>query len=285
MEIVEVGPGSQHLEAFFDLTPAALYGIDFRAWHESGGWDATYRAFTLLDGGRAVANVSFVRMRVRVSGRDLDAYQLATVGTHPDHRGRGHSRRLMTHVLDRVLPGAPVFLFANESTTGFYPRFGFRPWGERVFRCREEAPTGRRRFRRLSLGDREDLRILRSAVEAADPASDLFSARPLWGVVLFYALQGYGDSFHWCEDLGVVLSLRQVEEGYEVHDVFWRAPVDLKRLHEGLGGGRAEFTLAFAPDRLGATPVAASPYRGSPLFARGLDLPAAPFKFPRLSQT
>jgi ribosomal protein S18 acetylase RimI-like enzyme len=285
MPIVEVGPGSPHLEAFFRLTPAALYGADFRPWYEAGGWDRSYRAFTWLEGDRAIANVSFSKMLVRVAERDVEAYQLATVGTHPEHRSRGHARRLMDHVLGDVLRGAPVFLFANESTTAFYPRFGFRPRAEHLFRVTSDGPLAPRRFRRLFLRNPRDLALLRRAVDEADFASDLFSAKPLWGIVLFHALHGHGSSFHWCEELQLVLAVTEDAAGSVVHDVWWRRPVPLADLCECLGGGRRDLTLRFAPDRLSARLPPTGPYEESPLFARGLDLPSVPFKFPSLSQT
>jgi len=64
--------------------------------------------------------------------------EISGVATHPDHRGRGHARRLMLKLIRRqLLRGETPFLHvmrANEAAHGLYLRMGFRDYCETVVR-------------------------------------------------------------------------------------------------------------------------------------------------------
>jgi len=59
-------------------------------------------------------------------------WYLATIGTDPDHQGRGIGSALLRNVLDRVdLEGLPSYLESSkERNIAFYSRFGFEVTGE-----------------------------------------------------------------------------------------------------------------------------------------------------------
>ena len=62
--------------------------------------------------------------------------EVSGVCTHPDARGRGYARRLMTRVIGEIeREGKTAFLHALESNPAIriYQRLGFR-W-RRMFRC------------------------------------------------------------------------------------------------------------------------------------------------------
>lgn len=70
--------------------------------------------------------------------------QLGTVMTRPDLRKRGLGRFLMERVLeDWSCACQGIYLFANDSATGYYPRFGFSTSfeTEHVRPCRTAAPA------------------------------------------------------------------------------------------------------------------------------------------------
>ena len=112
-------------QSFFDLA-RATFGLDFAPWYASGGWTDLYRPYALEKDGEVVANVSVNLTRLR-RGESVGLFvQLGTVMTRPDLRKRGLGRFLMERVLeDWSCACQGIYLFANDSATGYYPRFGF----------------------------------------------------------------------------------------------------------------------------------------------------------------
>ncbi len=51
------------------------------------------------------------------------AYELGTVYTHEDHRGRGYASLLIRRILERE---DSIHVLCRESLSGFYTRLGFR---------------------------------------------------------------------------------------------------------------------------------------------------------------
>lgn len=58
--------------------------------------------------------------------------ELILLGLRPDCQGRGLGRVLLQHALQRLGPVACLVKTASESTTRFYQRAGFEPWGREL---------------------------------------------------------------------------------------------------------------------------------------------------------
>jgi GNAT superfamily N-acetyltransferase len=97
-EITSLDTG-QH-PAFCDYVRAVFTRADFSRWCAWGEWRDEYRAFTVMEGDRVVANASVMRMKLLVDGQPVTGYQLGAVGCLPSHRGRGLARRAMTAALE-----------------------------------------------------------------------------------------------------------------------------------------------------------------------------------------
>ena len=102
------------------------FGLDLERWYRAGDWGDRYRPYSLLHGGRVVANLSVSPMDFHLLGNELHLVQIGTVMTHPDYRGRGLIHFLMARALaDWRDKCGGFYLFANRDTLEFYPRFGF----------------------------------------------------------------------------------------------------------------------------------------------------------------
>lgn len=74
--------------------------------------------FAMEHEGSVIATVTSIRY-----GNDLA--WIGMVLTHPEHRGRGHARALMTQILDHLSDVATVKLDATEMGTPLYRELGF----------------------------------------------------------------------------------------------------------------------------------------------------------------
>ncbi len=61
--------------------------------------------------------------QVKPHGKDI--LELASIATHPDHRGRGLARRIIEELL-RTTP-RPLYLMCLERNGPMYEKFGFAP--------------------------------------------------------------------------------------------------------------------------------------------------------------
>jgi ribosomal protein S18 acetylase RimI-like enzyme len=274
-------------EAFLRYVPRVFPRADFRRWHALGGWTADYEAHGVADGDELVANVSVMRMRLVIDGREVRGAQLGAVGSVPERRGQGLVRPLLERVLaalDRKVE--LVLLYANETVLDFYPRFGFRRVPERVFELEAALLPAPTPAPRLSLDDPAQRARWLDACARALPPTERFGARDygaiaLWHVCNFhprdaYVLEG-GDAYAVAVQRGDTLHLL---------DLAATRPFDLLAAIPGLlHGPAARIRFGFCPERWCPDARAVEPGE-DPLFVRGdLSLPTEPFAFPALAHT
>ena len=112
--------------AAFNNLVEKVFGFSFEEWYRAGYWNEKYIPYTLFDGERAVANVSVNIMDFNTFGEQQRYIQIGTVMTDEDYRNKNLSRFLMEKVLDEWSEKCNfIYLFANNSTLGLYPKFGF----------------------------------------------------------------------------------------------------------------------------------------------------------------
>lgn len=274
-------------ERFFSLveTVFRVSGRNFRPWNERGGWHPGYEVFALERNGAIAGSVGRERMRFVIDGTEHEGYQLGAVATHPDHRGQGLSRRLLSSVLDDVA-GRPVILFGNERVVDFYPRFGFTRIDQSRFSAPADvapshaAPT-------LDLDKPEDRAWLSDLCRRARAPGTAFSARDYYSVLLWHLTYKPRPVFRLDEaDAAVVASIEG--DRLLLHDVIAPRPFDLRRTLPRLTP-RHVTTLEFGFGPEEWWPQAASSLADepdSPFFVRNLPpLPGRAFRFPDLAQT
>jgi GNAT superfamily N-acetyltransferase len=274
-------------EAFLRFAPRVFPSISFRRWYELGAWDEGYQTFSIVEGDEIVANASLQRMNLIVGGRRVRGWQFGAVGTLPTHRGRGLQRRLIPRALELAGPHDLVFLFANDTVTDFYPRFGFRRLTERWFRAEQSVAPAAERARQLRLDSDQDRALLARIASQAQPVTARFGAADYGTVLLWYWANFYADNFHYIESDDAIVVMEQEDDLLRIVDVLAPRRMDLRRCLPSLATrpvSRLEF--GFTPEVCWPDAVPAAEYLDSPLFVRGpCELPQGPFKFPMLAQT
>ncbi|WJH35851.1 GNAT family N-acetyltransferase [Paenibacillus sp. CC-CFT747] len=156
-----------------------VFGLSFEEWYQAGGWDGRYVPYSFLEGHRLAANVSVSRLELVMNGKRHKAVQIGTVMTAPECRGQGLAAALMREVLADYETECDVFyLFANRNVLEFYPRFGFRPIGQRQFRLPADRTAAARDYAAGPSGAGEG-----SGLPAGSPGSaDRFDGEPPGGM-------------------------------------------------------------------------------------------------------
>lgn len=275
--------GAAH-ERFHAFVPLTFRTVDFRRWAARGGWNEDYTAYLLEDGGDIVASVGVTRLRLVLAGATSEGWQLGAVATHPERRGRGHSRVL----LDAVLAGlgaAPVLLFANERVLDFYPRFGFRAVAQRRFIADAALLPALVPARRCDVADAGARAALAALCAEAIVNDDTFGARDYYSTLLWHLTYRPIDAC-WLDDGNAVAAVERDGDTLILHDLIARRPFDLAAALPALiDAPAARIEFGFRPQRWWPTASEAGEYDGSPLFVRNLPLPDTALRFPDLAQT
>lgn len=271
--------------AYCEYVRTVFTRADFSRWCAWGEWNEDYRAFTVLEGERVVANASVMRMDLLVEGEPLTGYQLGAVGCVPTHRGRGLARRAMEAALQHC-GDAPVLLFANPTVRAFYPRFGFKPEDEAIF-CAEEsfAPAGPP-AEALDVGDEGVRRQIHALCAEGAPLTRRFGARGYGRILTWYYAAGFARPLRRLgPDLLVVAGVE--DETLYVDAILARGHLDLRPFIPRLIEAPIKrLRFGFTPDLWwpGAAAVGVDP--DPDLFLRGFPRPLrGPHKFPILAQT
>lgn len=177
-------------DRFFRFVAGVFPGIDaerWAVWRDRGAWRDAYEVLSLVDGKQIVSTIGVTRMQLVVGGVARTGLQLGAVATLDSYRGQGLSRRLMEWMFaERSSPHQPVFLFANESVLGFYPRFGFRHVPQHRWVLRVKIAPEASRARRFDPESAEDRRRLAAICGEAKAIPGSLTARDYYPIALWH---------------------------------------------------------------------------------------------------
>lgn len=275
-------------EAFLKFVPRVFPRISFRRWYEHGGWTERYAVFALVEGDQIVANASLTRMQIVLRDQEIGGWQIGTVGTLPEARGRGLQRQLIPYLLEHTDPRDLVFLFAIHQVLDFYPRFGFKRVREQLFHAEHHASPEGQSLRVLDPASAEDRALLLRVAAAAQPVTTLFGARNYGATVLWYWLNfaRYRRLVHAPEH-DAILIVDQSDELLRIYDILAVSSFELARcLPRIIASPITRLEFGFTPTRYWPQATPRADHTDSPLFVRSPhQLPTEPFKFPMLAQT
>jgi len=267
--------------ADFDDLIKEVFGFSFEPWIARGLWDERYESYSIIENGKMLANVCIFKTDMIICGKPTRAHQFGAVATRASERGKGLSRLLMNHVLDKY-PDTLAFLAANPSVTGFYPNFGFMPIQTYRPIMDVEINNPTERAQKCSPEDE----ILRKALYGKRIYSNLVDSVNTQPIQLFHFImnEDYENSIYFLPGCGAIVVATQIDCTLLLSDVISAKPLTFDQLIKELpfsGVKRVEF--GFCPDWLGIAPRWKA--LDEPYFIRGSwNLPEY-FRFPALSET
>ena len=273
------------LRRIFELLDLAFPGLSLsdqeRAARPLGcRWEEISTPFVYRDGGRPVSHVGVLEIPMVLEGREVRAGGIHAVCTHPDFRGRGLYKTLMSEVM-RWCEDRCQTLVLTTSQPFLYEPFGFRVMPE----CRFTGllagfPEGQG-VRQLDFGRARDVALLRRVLSARAPVSLLL------GIVREQAVFAFNETLrplHYSDKLDVVLSLEIEGTTLLLFDVVGKKPPHLFEIVEMVPAPIERVEVYFCPDQLGGdlTPESHILSGDDLLMVRGsFPLEGKPFMLPR----
>ena len=189
------------MQSFFALAEE-IFDLSFQKWYEQGYWGKQYIPYTLFDNSKAIANVSANIIETQVNNQPKLYIQIGTVMTAPAYRNKGYARRLIHLLLQQWEHKCNgIYLYANDTVLDFYPKFGFEPAKEYLFK-KEIIPNSLPLIP-LNMDDQQSVSMLKNYYQRGNP----FCARPLlnnFGLLMFYCGGPMKDCVYYIPQLDCI---------------------------------------------------------------------------------
>ena len=237
---------NDELRAEFNDLALSVFHFSFEKWYQDGFWQDSNQPYTLFDGGKAVANISVNRMELMYGGELRHHIQLGTVMTDPAYRRQGLCRYIMDEIR-RDWGGScdAMFLFANQSVLGFYPKLGFqREW---EYLCKVPVQCGGGSPQKLCMDSAADREKLRHYYLKRNPFSTLQVVNS-YSVLMFYCSNFMKESVYYLPGSDAVVIAEEDQEQLHCHDIFCGENKRLDDILEEVSSAKVtQAVLGFTP--------------------------------------
>jgi len=254
--------------------------FDFRFWYDLNLWDENYESYSIIDNGEIVSNICVYKTQVLFNKKQYFALSVGAVATKKEYRGRGLSRVLMEHIIEKY-ENVPMYLSANDSVVNFYPRFGFERIYEKLPVCECEI-NNNVQPNKLVYDDPRVWNYVYNRINFSQKLDCLNTAC----INIFHIYWGYlRDCIYELPEIDTMVIARQKGDVLKFIGVFSLKDVcfaDLIKYLPFNNVKRIEF--GFMPCWSDVNCVMKE-YETDPLFVRGLHCDLGDFKFPELSVT
>lgn len=231
---------SESLFDSFNRLADKTFGLTFS---EVGG---DYEPHVLSLDGKVCANVSVNQIPFYHGGKRKLYIQLGTVMTDSQFRGKGLSRWLIEHILEKWKGGCDaVYLFANHSVLDFYPKFGFVKAPE--FEYIHPGIKSGGGARKLSMDERDSVRLALEKYEQGNPFSSLYMAENQT-LFSFYCMDHMKENVYYSVRYDVILIADRADGQIRCCDIFGRTDAELSEvLKEIPSEEESRIILGFTP--------------------------------------
>lgn len=204
----------EKLRLKFNAMTRNFWGFDFENFYQSTFWDDTCCIYTLFSDGEIVAHTTLTLFKTQLHSKEMLLAQLGTVMTAEKHQRKGLARFLMEYIQGEFkdqLDG--MFLFANDTVTEFYPKFGFVPVDEYQASLNGVFANTGQIAKKLNLDHSSDLKLFENYVEQSIPTAALNTYNK--GLAFFYTYAypefGYKQTIYFLEQLKTI-AVAEIEE-------------------------------------------------------------------------
>ncbi|BBF45243.1 acetyltransferase, GNAT family, potentially associated with YqeK [Lachnospiraceae bacterium KM106-2] len=236
-----IGQNTKRLKSFNELAKST-FGISF----SSVGGD--YEPHVLMQDDKVCANISVNKMPLVLDGKKIFAIQLGTVMTRKEYRGKGLSRYIMEHIIEKWKDHCDmVYLFANDSVLDFYPKFGFVEQKEYDYQVVIEE-TKDIPVRKLDMTKEADITLLWEKYKQGNPYSRFVMVENC-DIMEFYCFGFLKDNVYYCEKADTVMVAEEDGDVLLLYDIFGSERITLTSIMKAMAAAsdKKKIRLGFTP--------------------------------------
>lgn len=237
--------------SLFDLLEACFPGIRSRAsfMRRFGArWEEASTPFVHLAGTKAVSHVGVLSIPMMLMGRSVRVGGIHAVCTHPEHRRRGHYRRVMEEALDWCDERFETLLLSTDQPALYEP-FGFRVVEEVVSSVDPPPTAGTDGLRRLDPDEPGDMALVDRLLREREPVSNVAG---VVGERHIFAFHVPATPLYHLADLDLAVALHVRGTTLSLFDVVGRCVCSLAEILRRVPDEVRRVEIHFAPDRLTA---------------------------------
>ncbi len=212
----------EHVKLFHEFIDAVFPRVNFREFEQKGFWVKSYKPFSIVQDDKIVGNVCAAEMKLLIDGNLVNAVQVGGVGTLPEYRKMGISRRLMEFVFDFYDDKVDFFfLFAPVDVRDYYPRLGFTPIKEALFVCDDCIPKPAGESIKLNFDNLVDYNILVKTIKNRLPISTIFGAEDYDYITMWYVINFFKNSIYYIKEENVIVIKEEKDGILSIIDVIF----------------------------------------------------------------
>ena len=244
------------LSRVYELYEHPWPGMGARA-ESARGWGMQWEVstpFLVCDGDQVLSHVGVLEMNLVVAGRPMLVGGIHAVATHPGHRMRGHSRRLMEEALAWCDARYETLLLTGEPV--LYDRYGFRSVPEHRFAVNRRG-SGGQGLRLLNRKSAADGGLLLRLLDTRAPVSERLGIVRDRAIFLFDTANW---PLHYAEELDAVIAYSAKEGVLRLYDVIAERMPTLDEVLARIPEPFERLEVYFAPDRIGGEGFTPEPH-------------------------
>ncbi|MCF8243377.1 MAG: GNAT family N-acetyltransferase [Melioribacteraceae bacterium] len=276
-------------ERYYRFISSVFPGCDFKTWHSKGFWTDDYIQYSFVESGEIISNVSATLMKVFVNGKLMNGVQLGAVGTIPEYRKLGLSKILMNYVIDKYKAETDIiFLFANDSVTEFYPKFGFNKQNQFLFVKKALPLKSKTEVRKLNLFNGNDYNLLLRLLKERKPITRLFGAANYDFIVMWHVFNKHWENIYYLSNYDALLFIKIKDDALHVYEAVCKAEFDINHIVNEIAGFNkvSNIIFYFPPDQIKFSYDSQIEYSEAPLFILGdISFGKREIKFPETAIT
>ncbi|MFA9458129.1 GNAT family N-acetyltransferase [Halalkalibacter sp. AB-rgal2] len=223
---------NKKLRNSFNELARFVFGIHFEDWYQNNYWTHRYIPYSYVQNDHVIANFSVNQVDVIINSEKKRAIQIGTVMTHPDYRDRGLSGRLMSKVLEEYQNKSDfIYLFANQTVLGFYPKFGFKRVHEHQFSMEWLVKSTEVKTLRKLDGTRvEDLQFIYHFALERIPVSKRFGTVNTQELLMYYCMSIFNNHIYYVQDEQVIVIFKQENHQLDIFDIVSKKEVNMNKV-------------------------------------------------------
>jgi hypothetical protein len=227
-------------------------------------------------------------MDVIINDKQYKGIQIGAVGTLPELRNQGLSRRLMELLIDKYSSEVDLFfLFANDSVMDFYPKFGFQKIDEYIYTSELTNSGTDYAARKLNMDNKEDYNLIIDFVQNRQPITKILGADNYGYITMWHLLNHHRENIFYLAEEDVIIIEEEKDSTIHIFELFNKMPIELETLLPRITSSEriAEAKFYFPPDQLKYEYETSVKEETGLFVLSSVEIGNDPFRFPTTAKT